>query len=340
MKRYYPLLSIAVAIALLVLPIALLGRTSVNDRESSASVDQRELSALKEKINEVSSQVVELRMALASLGKNETPSAAQPTTPKQDAIQSKLEQVQKQLEALLAQKSPQEAPKRVEPNEAPAVQEGKDLEPPVAKIAAGPAAKDPAPAEDPEATAPQPAPADPEMKAEQKVLTPEQLAAAAKVNLQNRVATTKEPPKSGEPPVAVPSAPLDDQQLAGLLNPDDAVPKKLFDMVMHRPQEGVTVNRTEQLYAYTETPGWPVVLVRSNHDNEEWWAQQVVGRRGNLIGAHVNFGSGKTPRGSAFKLVILLLDSEEEAVRFRTARRFNELPPGIRRSREFVYILR
>lgn len=124
----------------------------------------------------------------------------------------------------------------------------------------------------------------------------------------------------------------------GLVDEEEDQP--FIQIEIGSPREGATVGRVERLYAYTNVPGWPVVLVSSSQDDDSWWAQPVVGRHAHQIGAKVHFGNDESFSGSSFRLVILLLDSEEEAVRFRTARQFKEIPRGIKRSREFRYVLR
>lgn len=113
---------------------------------------------------------------------------------------------------------------------------------------------------------------------------------------------------------------------------------KLIDVSVSRPEPGNVVSRWESLIATTLEPGWPVVLVRSEVKGDAWWVQQVVARRGNVIGARVNFGNEESLSGHRFELVVLLLDSSAEAVRFRTAREFKQLPKGTRHSKIFRYV--
>ena len=63
-----------------------------------------------------------------------------------------------------------------------------------------------------------------------------------------------------------------------------------------------------------------------------------MARRNQYIAARVHFGNNDTFVGSPYVLTILMLDSAEEAVRFRAARQFKELPKGIRRSQVFHFV--
>jgi len=113
-----------------------------------------------------------------------------------------------------------------------------------------------------------------------------------------------------------------------------------FRLAIVRPTAGSTVRQTEDLFASTPELGWPVVLVRSEIDGDHWWVQQLVTRRGTGIAARVNFGNTETIPGQVFELLVLMLDTEGEAIRFRTARKFDELPVGIRKSQIFRFTRR
>jgi hypothetical protein len=104
--------------------------------------------------------------------------------------------------------------------------------------------------------------------------------------------------------------------------------------------EGSFVDRVTDMVIQTNATGWPVVLARSELDDEPWWAQQSIARRGEHIAVRVHFGNQQSAAGSPFRLVVLFLDTPEEAVRFRLAREFKEIPGGIRRTKEFRFIRR
>jgi len=112
-----------------------------------------------------------------------------------------------------------------------------------------------------------------------------------------------------------------------------------FPLSIARPASGM-VHHWEEFVATTNVPGWPVVMVRSETEGDDWWVQQLVARRGNVIAAKVSFGNEQTVSGHEFEVVILLLDSSAESVRFRTARKFKKLPEGVQRSVVYRYVRR
>jgi hypothetical protein len=137
---------------------------------------------------------------------------------------------------------------------------------------------------------------------------------------------------ASRPPEAEPAQ----QPAAGAVR-EDPKPQLVNIKVVSHPEGGV-VPRVVDVVAQTSAAGWPVVLVRSELNDECWWAQQSVGRQGQYIAARAHFGNERSFRGSSFRMVILLLDTPEEAVRFQTARQFKEIPRGIRRSKEFKFV--
>jgi hypothetical protein len=112
----------------------------------------------------------------------------------------------------------------------------------------------------------------------------------------------------------------------------------LVDVRMVSHPDGSLVDRVSDMVIQTRAQGWPVVLVRSNLEDETWWAQQSIARRGQHIACRVHFGNQQSVAASQFLLVVLFLDTSEEAIRFRSAREFSEIPKGIRRSKEFRFI--
>lgn len=342
MRKYYPVLSVAVAILLLLLPIVILSNSSGKDdpsksEDTSTEVSQREFLQLKEQLSLVSSKLPELERTIDELRKeagastSHRPAGLKPlamSPPLADAKQgespladdSQFKRMEERFEELnrkltgfvAAHQSSDSAHAKTKEDQAT-----REAASPAEMIAVA------------DAAAPVPHKTATELEAPTKVgdrsetepspermefLTPSELSKEAKNNLRGRVAS--------EPVI------------------DEKIPENIVEVFLQTPKDGMTVNRVEQLYAQSRAPGWPVVLVRSSFDDEEWWAQPISGRRGTQITARVHFGNEGTPRGSAFSMVVLLLDGYEEAVRFRTARRFKEIPKGIRRSQEFMYVLK
>ena len=110
------------------------------------------------------------------------------------------------------------------------------------------------------------------------------------------------------------------------------------DVILQTPLENRPVGRIENVLAVTRAKGWPVALVRSDLPGDDWWVQQMVGIQGNAFTARVNFGNADSIAGSAYRLVFVFLDSPDEVRRFRIAKQFKELPEGVRRSREYLFI--
>lgn len=114
--------------------------------------------------------------------------------------------------------------------------------------------------------------------------------------------------------------------------------KLIEDVLIQTPSVDTPVAQVENLVASTNAKGWPIALVRSDIPEDVWWVQQSVGIQGKSFAARVNFGNRESLSGSAYKLVIVFLDSPEEVRRFRIAKQFEEIPKGVRRSREFDFV--
>jgi hypothetical protein len=145
---------------------------------------------------------------------------------------------------------------------------------------------------------------------------------------------------SQTPPATAETNPFLRGPATGPKDPDAADPALIEDVVINTPADNSHVNRVEDVVATTVAKGWPIALVRSDLPDDLWWVQQVIGIQGNAFGARVNFGNESTVRGSAYRMVIVFLDSPDEVRRFRIAKQFKEIPDGVRRSREFHYIRR
>ena len=115
-------------------------------------------------------------------------------------------------------------------------------------------------------------------------------------------------------------------------------PDNLVDVIIQTPLESGRVRKIEDVVAVTSAAGWPIALVRSDIPDDEWWVQQMVTIQGTQFAARVNFGNEHSLPGGAYRMVFVFLDSPDEVRRFRIAKRFKELPEGIRRSREFRYV--
>lgn len=157
---------------------------------------------------------------------------------------------------------------------------------------------------------------------------------------QQRTTRRPDPRTTNSRPMGQPSVNMP-PEFAGLgPNPlEDWVDQPSFSLSITRPSTGL-VRHWEEFVATTSVPGWPVVMVRSETEGDHWWVQQLVARRGNVIAAKVSFGNEETIAGHRFDVVVLLLESSAESVRFRTARKFKELPDGVKRSVVYRYVRR
>lgn len=130
-------------------------------------------------------------------------------------------------------------------------------------------------------------------------------------------------------------------QMPTLLDEDPfaSEPKNpIVDIMIQQPSERRPVSKVENLVATTQQPGWPIALIRSDIPDDVWWVQQMVGIRNRSFASRVNFGNDHSLPGSVYHLVIVFLDSADEARRFRIAKQFKDLPEGLRRSREFTFV--
>ena len=134
---------------------------------------------------------------------------------------------------------------------------------------------------------------------------------AAESNLQNPASASEESP--------LPEGPIE-------------------DVAIQTPLETQSVGRVEDVVALTRARGWPVALIKSDLPDDVWWVQQMVGIQGTSFAARVNFGNEHSISGTRYHMVIVFLDSPDEVRRFRIAKQFKDIPAGVRRSREFLYI--
>lgn len=354
MKKYYPLISIVVGAVMLLLPVGLLAMA----RSSQRVEEQNELAAANEQVTQqlgvLSERLAELEQRLSELRQQQLaqpavtppvgPAHAEPvptttvatipgetevTEPRKSGGQtarpaadvtvtkdektSSVGNVFASLMTRLVSGAPTETPAAA-PRESP--RQAKDN---------GPPATPPRETNAPDVDKP---------PSESKVATTSK-SSAAKSGPKHGTPNGTEP-NARDQQTSMPAGPLDIQMI-GDINDLNAI-EHAAEITISRPEPGNVVGRWENLVAATHEPGWPVVLVRSEVKGDSWWVQQLVTRRGNVIAARVNFGNVETISGHGFELVVLLLDNSAEAVRFRTAREFQSIPPGVRRSKVFRYV--
>ena len=114
-------------------------------------------------------------------------------------------------------------------------------------------------------------------------------------------------------------------------------PAATFDVKFVRPLPNAKVKRLDECVGQFSGEGRPVVLVRAEEPNSEWWVQDetLVGK-GGFFKATVHFGNDKSPKGMRFRVVVLNPRSDKEAVLFRVGAPIPMLPPAIPRSSEVL----
>lgn len=83
------------------------------------------------------------------------------------------------------------------------------------------------------------------------------------------------------------------------------------------------VGRVQQIRGLTNANGVPVVLVRSDQDNEPWWIQGVPIRSKNQFAAKALFGNARSIPGTRFRVCAIVV---EPNVAYRTGQVLKTLP--------------
>ena len=112
---------------------------------------------------------------------------------------------------------------------------------------------------------------------------------------------------------------------------------KFVDLTVSVPKEGV-VRRVEGMVAKTRSKGFPVAVIRSELPDSPWWVQKTTFFQPPYFKIHLRFGNEDTESQTRYRLVILMLETREEATRFMTADQITAIPEGMRRTRELNYV--
>ncbi|MFN0021040.1 MAG: hypothetical protein ACKVP0_22505 [Pirellulaceae bacterium] len=106
------------------------------------------------------------------------------------------------------------------------------------------------------------------------------------------------------------------------------------------PTPDAKVKTVTEVTGKMTSEGWPVVIVRCDNQNDEWWVQGQAkfGEEGAFTST-ARFGNEKTPSGTKFRVAVLTFSSAKAAERFVTGISFEGLPPGIPRSKEVLVTL-
>lgn len=100
------------------------------------------------------------------------------------------------------------------------------------------------------------------------------------------------------------------------------------------PVEGANVDRVEQIRARLAAKGWPLVLVQPVVEGEPWYAAHPVleiGDDGQFV-ARAHFGGPRTPAGTKFHVIVVVLSDKRQAEGFPPGKRLREIPAAWPRS--------
>ena len=108
---------------------------------------------------------------------------------------------------------------------------------------------------------------------------------------------------------------------------------ELSARLIHKPKDMDVVGRTCEVAGKLAAPGFPVILIRCDAPGNHWWVQEhpKLDEDGTFkMTARV--GNDKTPEGSAFQLLALILSSSKDAGQYEPGAHFKDLPEGVQHS--------
>lgn len=110
--------------------------------------------------------------------------------------------------------------------------------------------------------------------------------------------------------------------------------------VLLRPKQKEKVENRTEVTGKVLMPGYPVVLVRDDQPGGLWWAQEwAESTSPNHFKAAVRIGNEKTPNGTRFQIVVLMVPQVDDAKKFEPGISLKELPANLARSAETVVVL-
>lgn len=110
--------------------------------------------------------------------------------------------------------------------------------------------------------------------------------------------------------------------------------------VLLRPKQKEKVENVMEVTGKIMSPGFPIVLVRADQPGCLWWAQEwAVSTSPSHFKAAVRFGNDKTPNGSGFHVIVLMVPQAEDAEKFAPGNAFKDLPGNFARSAETFVVL-
>lgn len=106
------------------------------------------------------------------------------------------------------------------------------------------------------------------------------------------------------------------------------------------PSPDAKVKTVTEVSGKMTSEGWPVVIVRSDLPNDQWWTQgQAKFGEGGSFTSTARFGNEKTQNGRGFLVAILTFPSAKAAEAFAPGTALETLPVGIPVSKEVAVIL-
>jgi hypothetical protein len=101
------------------------------------------------------------------------------------------------------------------------------------------------------------------------------------------------------------------------------------------PARGTKVKSRHELVGKLLTRGYPIVLVRANQPGSQWWVQHPIQTTApQTFQAKLQIGNERTPNGTEFRVVVMVAETEQEALRFKPGEPVRSLPVGVPRSAE------
>jgi hypothetical protein len=102
------------------------------------------------------------------------------------------------------------------------------------------------------------------------------------------------------------------------------------------PAANADVSQSDEIEGEV-TGGWPVVLVKPAAGEADWWIQAAVNTVDDgKFSAQCQFGDDKTPAGTKFKCIIVVVKDKKAAAEFKRGEKRNSLPAGLPRSTQLT----
>jgi hypothetical protein len=125
------------------------------------------------------------------------------------------------------------------------------------------------------------------------------------------------------------------EEIPLILRRNAEAPGAELNVTFMRPQPNAKVHRLEECVGQGPPDLKPIVLVRSEEVNGEWWVQdEVVVGKGGYFKTVLHMGNDRTANGTRFRVVVVAPRGEKEAALLQVGAALKALPAGIPRSKE------